>query len=58
MKRILGLDLGTNWIAWFTNDYQKKSVYIKKIAPRSTQGLEISSAYSLVVNCLSMQIYI
>lgn len=42
MKRILGLDLGTNSIGWAIKN------------PTKTRGIKITAAYSLVVKSLSL----
>lgn len=46
MKKILGLDLGTNSIEYFPLKFYKK------IAPRNAE-LSLSSAYSLIMKSLS-----
>ena len=49
MKRILGLDLGTNSIGWAVVD---EAMSIKN--PTKTRGIKITTAYSLVVKSLSL----
>ena len=54
MRKILGLDLGTNSIGWalIKQDFEKEEV--KKMVTTGSSYLEnFSTAYSLVVNCLS-----
>ena len=49
MKRILGLDLGTNSIGWAVVD---EAMSIKN--PTKTRRIKITTAYSLVVKSLSL----
>lgn len=49
MKRILGLDLGTNSIGWAVVNIEG---YMKN--PTKTRGIKITTAYSLVVKSLSL----
>lgn len=64
MKKILGLDLGTNSIGWALVDNDEKKILgmgsrmDSKINPTDVRGVQQgitldSSAYSLVVICLS-----
>lgn len=53
MKRILGLDLGTNSIGWaVVNEAENSSEVIKN--PTKTRGIKMTTAYSLVVKSLSL----
>lgn len=51
MKRILGLDLGTNSIGWAVVNEAEN---VRKKNPTKTRGIKITTAYSLVVKSLSL----
>ena len=55
MKRILGLDLGTNSIGWaVVNEADYISDELDKKNPTKTRGKKTTTAYSLVVKSLSL----
>lgn len=56
LKRVLGLDLGTNSIGWalVKEDFENHALVNNKQKSHGVRRIKFSSAYSLVVNCLSI----